>query len=40
MPNDPRLGIPAANAKIAGLKARRGRLTPKLYRAPPPGRRA
>lgn len=30
------LGIPGANAKIAGLKARRGRLTPKLYRTPPP----
>lgn len=29
------LGIPAANAKIAGLKARRGRLTPKLYREAP-----
>ncbi|MBU1376748.1 MAG: hypothetical protein KKE02_08180 [Alphaproteobacteria bacterium] len=30
-----RLSIPAANAKIAALKARRGRLTPKIYRTPP-----
>jgi len=29
-----RLSIPQANAKIAALKARRGRLTPKIYRAP------
>lgn len=28
-----RLGIPEANAEIAALKARRGRLTPKIYRA-------
>jgi len=28
-----RLSIPQANAKIAALKARRGRLTPKIYRA-------
>ncbi len=28
------IGIPAANAKIARLKARRGRMTPKVYRAP------
>lgn len=29
------IGIPAANAKIGRLKARRGRLTPKLYRESP-----
>lgn len=29
------IGIPAANAKIARLKARRGQLTPKHYRTPP-----
>lgn len=27
------IGIPAANAKLRRLKARRGRLTPKIYRA-------
>jgi len=29
-------GIPACNAKIAALKGRRGRLTPRVYRAPAP----
>jgi hypothetical protein len=32
---DWRISIPAANAKIAALKARRGRLTPKIYRTLP-----
>lgn len=32
---DEALGIPAANAEIAALKGRRGRLTPKLYREAP-----
>lgn len=32
---DMRLSIPAANAKTAALKARRGRLTPKIYRTMP-----
>lgn len=31
------IGVPAANAMIARLDGRRRRLTPKLYRAPPPG---